>query len=104
MPKVIRVTMPDGSRWDVPADVVATHRAHEFAKDEGYQPGTPDYDGEFQIAHEYALAEHDELLDWAANNMNWADVEGVAVLVEAAPEVVDYQEGWINGEKEVVGV
>ena len=103
MAKVIRVTMPDGSRWDVPAEAIATHRAHEFAKDEGHQPGTAEYEGEFQIAREYAFGEHDELLDWAANNMNWADVERVAECVESAA-VIDYHDGWINGEKEVVEV
>jgi len=42
-----------------------------------------------------------EVEDWAANNMNWSDVADVAFLL-AKPDAPDYQEGWVNGEKEVI--
>ena len=29
--KVLRVTMPDGSRWDVPCSVIAKNRAEYYA-------------------------------------------------------------------------
>lgn len=46
--KYLRITMPDGSKWDVPCDVIARNR------------------------------------------------------IESEAEEVDYQEGWVNGEKEIV--
>jgi len=33
--------------------------------------------------------------------MDWDDVKAWATKVEEEPDV-DYQEGWVNGEKEVV--
>jgi hypothetical protein len=102
MAKVIRVTMPDGARYDVSVGVVAAHIAAEFAAEKGPK-GTPEYDSEFELIEAETLQNNDMLLDWAANNMNWSDVEDVAVLVESAPEI-DYQEGWVNGEKEVLDV
>jgi hypothetical protein len=102
MAKVIRVTMPDGARYDVPVDVVADHIAEEFAAEKGPK-GTNEYDLEFESIKAATLQDNDALLDWAANNMNWSDVADVAIQVESPPEI-DYQEGWVNGEKEVVEV
>lgn len=43
-----------------------------------------------------------EITDWACNNMDWSDVEEFAVqaLVEVIPN--NYQEGWMNGDKEFI--
>jgi DNA (cytosine-5)-methyltransferase 1 len=43
-----------------------------------------------------------DIIDWAAGNMNWDDVKDVAVEVPHLHEKVDYQEGWVNGEKDIV--
>ncbi|MCU0913000.1 MAG: hypothetical protein MUC88_00380 [Planctomycetes bacterium] len=77
--------MPDSSRWDVPAQIVID----DFERQYGHAPED----------------DHD-LIDWAAGNMDWKDV------VEHAPKVIDrapmsadeFQEGWVNGPKEVVDV
>lgn len=92
--KQIHITMPDGSIWAVPAEIVARHRADYYAKEEG----------EGYRNEEYAsiLANHERLLDWAENNMNWKDVSKDAFRV--SPGQVDYQEGWVNGAKKVVEV
>jgi hypothetical protein len=42
----------------------------------------------------------DEVADWAQNNMDWDDVKDVAKLVHS--DEPDYQEGWVNGDYEVV--
>ena len=98
MKQTLRVSMPDGSKWDVPVMAVARNRAES-------------YKDEFGDDVERSLAEDtiplftsspDEISDWAANNMNWSDVESVAKRVELEPQVTDYQEGWINGEKELL--
>jgi hypothetical protein len=88
--------MPDCSKWDVPVSVIAQNRA-EYYKDA--------FDGDLQRSlDEDTLplfeASRFEIEDWAANNMNWSDVERVAMMT-SQPEI-DYQEGWVNGGKEVV--
>lgn len=96
MAKELRVTMPDNSVWGVPVQIIANHRA-------GY------YRDEFGGLLSRSLAEDTiplfqadpfEVKDWAANNMNWADVKPHARLITAGE--CDFDEGWCNGEKEVV--
>lgn len=82
--------MPDGSKWDVPAEIVAKDRA-TYYKEDGYQE-------EF----DYTMSSDFELQDWAAGNMNWDDVSEFAVKADVEQPPVDFQEGWVNGEKEVV--
>ena len=91
--KYLRTTMPDGSKWDVPAEVIAKNRADYY---EDKEPGL--YDSEY----EFTMENDDELADWAANNMNWEDVESDAVKYCGGDNVDDFQEGWVNGEKKVV--
>ena len=90
--KFLRVTMPDGSKWDVPAEMIAESRASYYHHCATY---------EFRDEVRFVLAHNTELTDWAENNMNWKYVAPHAVQV-SAPNGVDYQEGWVNGEKEVV--
>lgn len=94
--------MPDGSEWDVPADLVAHNRAAYYAnKDTGETSGEK-HTALYKKEMEYTLRDHYELKDWAANNMNWEDVQSSATMHKAGS--VDYQEGWVNGEKSVVEV
>lgn len=90
------VTMPDGSLWSVPVEVIARSRAEWYAKE---------YDGTFEERVELSLKndtlplfESDtyEIHDWAANNMNWEDVASHATRL-SGPSPVDYQDGWCNG-------
>lgn len=97
--KELRVTMPDGSVWAVPAQVVAENRARFYADE---QPtSAPDHGYAEELA--YTLSDNVELIDWAETNMNWDDVKDHARQAEE-PDPVDYQEGWVNGEKEVVEI
>lgn len=100
--KVLRITMPDDSEWDVPLDLIARNRAEYYAS----------VDEEYGGSVERSLAEDtmplfeadpSEAADWASNNMNWEDVEHRAVCTRKAPPP-DFQEGWVNGDKEVVEV
>lgn len=93
MAKKLRVTMPDGSEWDVPAEIIAKSRADYYC--------SVDAETEFDEEYEYTLSDHEELIDWAENNMNWEDVEKFAQPLGARTKT-DYQEGWVNGDKEVV--
>ena len=91
--KYLRVTMPDGSKWDVPVMLIVHNRAKLYAE--------TDPETSFDKEVEYALNDEYEIEDWAANNMNWEDVVLQAQIVEEA-RGVDYQEGWINGDQEIV--
>lgn len=88
-----RVEMEDGSKWDVPVQVIADSR------DENYQDDEEDTIGSIRDG---GLAEF-EIADWAGNNMNWSDVKDYAVRAEVKPKKINWEEGWMNGEKKIVG-
>ena len=90
--KYLKVTMPDGSKWVVPARIIAHNRARYYNSQE---PGC--YDDEF----DFTMGDSYELRDWAGNNMDWKDVKVAAVQIKT-PESCDYQDGWVKGAKEVV--
>lgn len=102
MGKYLRVTMPDDSQWDVPALLIAESRARYYAELDVKRGDATDFDQAFADEVEYALGDSYEIEDWAANNMNWSDVASAAVQVVAPPSTVDYQKGWVNGEKDVI--
>lgn len=79
--RCIRVTMPDGSRWDVPVSIVQDSYIDHYGDE--HEP------------------DDDEILEWAEWEMNWADVEEHALRVKHGCDP-DYQDGWVNGEKCIV--
>lgn len=99
--KYLRVTMPDGSTWDIPILIIAENRAKYYAEND------EDFLGDVEKALEedtlplFASDEY-EIMEWASNNMDWDDVSDFATMVEFSD--CDYQEGWINGDKEIVEV
>ena len=72
--KVLRITMPDSSKWDVPVIIIANDRAnyykYEFNNDlnESLEKDTLPLFRESDY----------EIVDWAANNMDWDDVKEFA--------------------------
>lgn len=88
--ETLRVEMPDGSVWDIPARVVAEHRADYYAKKEGEHVRDEEID--------FALSDRYELVDWARNNMNWSDVCSMTALVKEPTEA--YDEWWSNSSME----
>lgn len=98
MMKMLKVEMPDGSKWGVPVEIIAKNRAEYYADE---------YDGDVECSlaeDTMPLFESDdyEVEDWACNNMNWSDVNGYAKLLE--PSKCDFQEGWLYGEKSIVDI
>jgi hypothetical protein len=88
----LRVEMPDGSYWDVPAQAIVDSR------DEYYS------DGEDTIGSIRAQTMRPyEVYGWAAGNMNWDEVEPYADKVDHPAPKVDYQDGWVNGTKTIKG-
>lgn len=92
--------MPNGSKWDVPAKLIAEARARYYAKvDTGKESGK-DFEKVFNEEVENALDDTYLIEDWASNNMDWEDVKDSAINFSEME--VDFQEGWVNGKKEVV--
>ena len=94
--KQLRITMPDNSVWDIPVMVIAEDRAAYYSHE---------YGGDIHKSLKedtLPLFESDEyhIRDWASNSMNWSDVKDVAKMI-SSPEI-DYQEGWMNGDYEVI--
>jgi hypothetical protein len=99
----IRFSPSDGSVWSVPAEVVADNRARHYAlrdsQDETYDPRLL-YEDVYTQEYAYTLSDDDELLDWAANNMNWEDVRAHAYRIqEPPPPEVDLAKEWTNMDR-----
>ena len=94
MHKYLTVTMPDGSVWGVPVEMIARDRAKHYASEFGG-------DVERSLAEDtLPMFEDDEyeIEDWAVNNMNWSDFDGHQVKIADPPEP-DFQEAWMSGPK-----
>lgn len=86
MKEKYRVKMSDGSVWEIPVERIIINRA-SYYNSKGEAP-------EFEI-------DEDEIEDWARGNMDWDDVKFFARLV-SPPDDVDFQDGWVNGEIEII--
>lgn len=105
--KYLRVTMPNGERWAVPVSIIAHHRATYYADYDAEKDNLSQEERDQVYEDEYYVTIKDdlEIYDWAPNNMNWSDVKEQAVFL--GPKELterEYQEGWINGEKKIVGL
>jgi len=95
MSKHLLITMPDESVWAVPVEVIAINRATSYASEFGNDVQASLDQDTLPLFNSNPF----EIEDWAANNMNWSDVAAHARLIREGE--TDYQEGWVNGEKEV---
>ena len=101
--KYVRVTMPDGSKYDIPLSIIATDRANYYAKREGGEFNSKEWHKVFNEEYNITMEDDYEGLDWLANNMNWKDVKSYAVKVEDyVLTEADLQEAICNGEKEII--
>jgi hypothetical protein len=99
--KFLRIEMEDGSKWDVPARIIADNRARYYVEYDSKQPDNEMTKEEiYNVTFTDTMNDDSEIYDWAANNMNWSDVEIYAVKV--LTKEVNFEEGWRNGEKEVI--
>lgn len=97
--KLLSVEMPDGSKWGVPVDMIARHRAMHYAHKFGG-------DVERSLTEDtMPIFKSDDYFieDWAENNMNWSDFEGHQFKL-SDEEPPDFQDAWVNGNKKVVEV
>ena len=94
MKKYLLVTMPDNSIWSIPTRLIAENRNDYYLKVRGENAADVEAETEKLFADDY------EVIDWAVNNMDWSDVADEAVLAKRAK--TDYQEGWLEGDKELI--
>jgi len=54
--------------------------------------------------YENTLNDNLELIDWAANNMNWGEVKEFAKKIKEADPILEdaFEECWRNGEREII--
>lgn len=97
VPKTLEVTMPDGSVYGVPVVLIARNRAEIYKSDfgEDIERSMSEDTMPLFAESEYAIK------DWAANNMNWSDVEASAKLLSSPEKLTaaDMQGAWVNGDK-----
>jgi hypothetical protein len=95
----LHIEMPDGSTWAVPVAAVAKNRAEHYKDEFG-----DDLERSLNEDTWPLFTKHrGEIAEWASNNMNWSDVAKEAHKVyEPESRSVDFQEGWMNGNKRVV--
>lgn len=96
--KVLTVKQTDGSVFAVPVEIIARHRAACYA------PREFAGDIERSLAEDTLplFAEDDYAVeDWAANNMNWCDVQTHAFKIKDA-DPPNHQEAWVRNEKNVI--
>jgi hypothetical protein len=96
--KYLRVSMPDGTKWDVPVMEIAKNRAENYKDEFGNDLERSLQEDTLPLFED----DNSEVLDWAANNMDWLDVAEFALQVPLETVPTDYQEGWVNGKKEFI--
>jgi len=67
--------------------------------DAGRGDGT--YEDVYKTELEYTLSDDPELIIWARNNMNWADLKHRVTQLPTDPLLSDYDQEWSNADMEV---
>lgn len=94
--KYLQVEMDDRTQWCVPVMLIARNRAENYKEEFGGSLERSLNEDTIPLFEE----DEYEIVDWAANNMNWEDVEEHAEKIGMLePPEPDYQEGWVNGRK-----
>lgn len=96
--KKVLIDMPDGLTYMIPVEFIARKRARYYFNK-----------GEFPTLEDSLLedtiplmeSEPYEIEDWARNNLNWDDVEFVAVALKKKAKQGDFQEAWLNNTMEI---
>jgi len=101
--KVLRVQMLDGTVYDIPAEIIAEHRA-EYYEDNSAQKLTyhaSSVQPRVRSAEvEFALKNDNVLIEWASNRMKWEELEKHAVRVY--PDTQTYEKQWAEANKKII--
>jgi hypothetical protein len=103
MAKFIRITMPNGEIWDVPAEIVVADRARTIATNES-KNREENYQKLYNEEYNNAFSDNDLIIEWARKNFNWSKVESRAFKFAPAPRLTQKQkeEAWMTGTMTVV--
>lgn len=93
--KSLIIKFSNAEKFEIPARIIAEHRANYYASLDGYEKESNEWYNEIN----FALNDEYEIIDWTANNMDWKDLEPFAVKVE--PESFNYEENWGDAELEL---
>lgn len=95
--------MSDGAIYDIPADIIAEHRAGYFDNNSAekltyhassIQPRL------YSTEKEFALSNDEILIEWATTKMKWKEIEPYAKKVESEDD--NYEKEWATAEKKVI--
>lgn len=100
--KYLKVSFDDRSEWLIPAKFIAEHMAAYYAERDTGKTSGKEYERVFREEFVYTINNDDEIIDWAANNMNWDDVSHVAEPIPKEPVDPDYSDEWGISEMEVI--
>lgn len=90
--KYMEVEMPDSSRYEIPAWLIAKSFA-DYYQEVDHSSNLDHMETFFSV-----LNDDDELVDWSCNNMNWEDVSEFAIKVYDG-DPIDFNEGWSDGNR-----
>ncbi len=98
----IVATLPDRSRWAIPARIIAEWRAAYFAERDAAR-GDGDFIEVYVRELQIGLRDPGELLDYSHNSTNWRDVRPYTQRLPDEPEApVNHERTWSNAHKEIV--
>ena len=98
----IVATLPDRSRWAIPAGIIAEWRAAYFAERDAAR-GDGDFIEVYVRELQIGLRDPGELLDYSHNSTTWRDVRPYAQRLPNEPEApVNHERTWSNAHKEIV--
>lgn len=97
----LQVEQTNGSTWEVPAKLVAENRANYFS-DIIEGDGIKKEMDCFAETFNETIKDNELLIDWAEQNMDWSEVSDFARLRDDPNRDTDFDEGWLNGMKQVV--
>ncbi|MDD4297299.1 MAG: hypothetical protein PHC69_10165 [Ruminiclostridium sp.] len=101
MEKYLRVKMSDGSMYDIPAEVIADHRANFYENNSAEKLAYHSSSVQPRLRKaekEYTLNNDEILIEWATNHMDWKDVEKSALKVD----LTNHEEEWKTAEKQIL--
>lgn len=94
--KYLVVEFDNGEKWQVPAAIIAKHRAQYFADQAEETPGQV-FDEEYAASME----DHYNLIQWAFGNMDWKDVKEHAQRIEEKT-IEDYEQMWGSAKGKII--
>jgi hypothetical protein len=94
--KCLKVRFSNGDLFVVPGRIIAENRANYYANLDGYDLNSNEWEAEVITA----LNDELEIEDWAANEMNWSELEPYAVQIDTGE--FDYDDEWSDADIEFI--